>query len=508
MERKNQAINLFGCYIKCSGPLVKVLNDIVIDGRVTIDFEHLSNITIKNVTFTSTVTVTNLDVADRKTFKGCVFEKGLYILGNTIIQNGFGNNFELKEKLVLDSEELPASCFKKMNVNSFEAVFMKKIHNKNLFKNSSSLTVVKLPAMEEYSDVLFAGIKNIQSLSLGGINLPTSKKFLSGCKVGHLTVMNLDTHSKKTLSGLTNCETISLIAPKVKIKKGLFSNLRLINVLYISGQTLEVDKHFLRSVGLVYVDMDIKKPTKDSFSFLDNRIVFGNISFDCVLEGVTLLNNSTVCGYVKVRNIINERYKKVRNKVDSFCSLFPKLSSPRRPFLLKYSMSFSAEPSHFNLIDEENFFIEDDNFVYADFILSRYDKKKTLGNLVVYSLRKDWGYKYLVRLDNLCAHGYSLKDAVKSVNEKALVRAELEKIIVEKESKRYSVDEAVDLYRKVTGACKAGCEAFLKQRKIDKNSTDTFSIEDIALMTENQYGHHYFVKRLELNLDEIKKARQ
>ena len=73
-----------------------------------------------------------------------------------------------------------------------------------------------------------------------------------------------------------------------------------------------------------------------------------------------------------------------------------------------------------------------------------------------------------------CAHGDTIEEAIEEAKEK---RGEIEPL-TDEEKEKYRAEDfkfSVRLFRKLTRACRAGCDEWLKQRGLDHSATMTLA---------------------------------
>ena len=98
---------------------------------------------------------------------------------------------------------------------------------------------------------------------------------------------------------------------------------------------------------------------------------------------------------------------------------------------------------------------------------------------------------YVVKQDDYFAHGETLKEAVKSLQEKILLDTSVEERIDAflseiKQDKEYKAKIFHDWHHKLTGSCEFGRNEFIKQHGIDLN--DLMTVERFVELTKNSYG--------------------
>lgn len=100
---------------------------------------------------------------------------------------------------------------------------------------------------------------------------------------------------------------------------------------------------------------------------------------------------------------------------------------------------------------------------------------------------------FIVKENNQFSHGNTLHEAFESLQEKLYDDStEEERIIKFKEhfsdfSKKYSAKDLFIWHHVLTGSCKAGREAFCKDKGIDVNN-DRFTVYEFIELTKNSYG--------------------
>lgn len=128
--------------------------------------------------------------------------------------------------------------------------------------------------------------------------------------------------------------------------------------------------------------------------------------------------------------------------------------------------------------------------IIADGILSKVVKKR--GNVFRVINHGETSISYLIKNDDIFAHGASLKDAKESLKYKISSRdvSAFEK---------YTLDDELDLitliraYRAITGACELGTRYFCEKHKLPEKMTVREAVE----LTEGQYNHELFKKFFE-----------
>ena len=98
---------------------------------------------------------------------------------------------------------------------------------------------------------------------------------------------------------------------------------------------------------------------------------------------------------------------------------------------------------------------------------------------------------YVVKDDNLLAHGKTLKEAIQSLNEKKWENLDTEEVIEEfcnkfEKGKLYKGTDFFDWHHYLTGSCLQGRESFCKNHGI--NLEDEFTVDEFIEATVNDYN--------------------
>ena len=128
-------------------------------------------------------------------------------------------------------------------------------------------------------------------------------------------------------------------------------------------------------------------------------------------------------------------------------------------------------------------------YVFADGICLKLVSSKTQGHVTVYEC-KDFSNKisYVARSGDKFSHGETIEKSISDLRYK----------ISSRDTSRFSsweiddikpIEELIEAYRVVTGACEAGVKMFLENKNL---SSDKMSVQEAIALTENQYGHECF----------------
>ena len=104
---------------------------------------------------------------------------------------------------------------------------------------------------------------------------------------------------------------------------------------------------------------------------------------------------------------------------------------------------------------------------------------------------------YIIKQNNIFAHGETLHDAMRSLQEKLFENLSEEERIEEfvkchEKDKMYSNKDFFEWHNKLTGSCLAGRNAFVKDHCIDIDGEST--VDEFIKLTENSYGGNIIKK--------------
>jgi len=128
-------------------------------------------------------------------------------------------------------------------------------------------------------------------------------------------------------------------------------------------------------------------------------------------------------------------------------------------------------------------------YVFADGICLKLVSSKTQGHVTVYEC-KDFSNKisYVARSGDKFSHGETIEKSISDLRYK----------ISSRDASRFSsweiddiksIEELIEAYRVITGACEAGVKMFLENKNL---SSDKMSVQEAIALTENQHGHESF----------------
>lgn len=120
--------------------------------------------------------------------------------------------------------------------------------------------------------------------------------------------------------------------------------------------------------------------------------------------------------------------------------------------------------------------------IIADGILSKIISKK--GNVYKVVNHKESEPSYLVKSDDMWAHGQTIEEARDSLRYKISIRdtSTYDGLGLESE---LPLDECIKMYRVVTGACEAGVRDFVESRELK----DKYTIRELLELTKGHFGN-------------------
>lgn len=128
--------------------------------------------------------------------------------------------------------------------------------------------------------------------------------------------------------------------------------------------------------------------------------------------------------------------------------------------------------------------------IICDNILNEYTNKKEINGLEIFKIKNG----YVVKEGELSAHGETIKQCIEDLKFK----------ISNRDTSKYkdctldtivSQEEAIKMYRTITGACEFGTKKFCSNIKLKKE----YSIKEIIDITKGQYGNETFKNFFKLN---------
>jgi len=128
-------------------------------------------------------------------------------------------------------------------------------------------------------------------------------------------------------------------------------------------------------------------------------------------------------------------------------------------------------------------------YVIADGICLKPVSSKTQGHVDVYKC-KDFSNKisYVARSGDKFSHGETIEKSISDLRYKISSR-DASRFSSWKIDDIKSIEELIEAYRVITGACEAGVKMFLESKNL---SNDKMSVQEAITLTKNQHGHESF----------------
>ena len=128
-----------------------------------------------------------------------------------------------------------------------------------------------------------------------------------------------------------------------------------------------------------------------------------------------------------------------------------------------------------------------DKYIYADNILTVYSKVRKHKEYTIYVTPfKNTSKAYVITNGNHYAHCKDIKDGILDIKFKEAER-DLSKYRSLGLDHKMSYEEAVIMYRVITGACSGGTQHFLDTHELSKQKK--YSVREIIELTKGQYGN-------------------
>jgi len=123
-----------------------------------------------------------------------------------------------------------------------------------------------------------------------------------------------------------------------------------------------------------------------------------------------------------------------------------------------------------------------DKYVYADNILTHIKTIKKINDFTLYISP----YKTAVaRKGNTFAHGDSIREAIQDLRFK-MAKKNIEEYRDLTRDSVLTFEEAMMMYRVITGSCQYGVNRFLEENSIEEKN---YTVGEILELTHGQYGH-------------------
>jgi len=134
----------------------------------------------------------------------------------------------------------------------------------------------------------------------------------------------------------------------------------------------------------------------------------------------------------------------------------------------------------------------DRGYVVADGIHQKLLSKKKRGDLEIFTVEKDFltqKKSYVVKRGETFSHGDTLKEAISNLKYKMSSR-DTSKFKKWSKNKSVTLEQAIDAYRTITGACEFGVKRFVESITVPKKLT----IKKVIDLTHGQYGYKKFAE--------------
>jgi hypothetical protein len=128
-------------------------------------------------------------------------------------------------------------------------------------------------------------------------------------------------------------------------------------------------------------------------------------------------------------------------------------------------------------------------YVVADGITRKLISRKKKGSIEVFTVENflDRKEEFVVKKGDQFSHGDTVEDAIKSLRYKLSDR-DTSRFKQWKLTDSVSLDDAIQAYRAITGACEYGVRSFCESRKIP----DKLTVQDVVELTKGSYGNQRF----------------
>jgi len=134
------------------------------------------------------------------------------------------------------------------------------------------------------------------------------------------------------------------------------------------------------------------------------------------------------------------------------------------------------------------------DWCYVDGMVREIVSRKTLNDLTILKTPFD----YIVGKDSVWAHGRTIREATQDYNFKLINEDNLGLIKELDLDKPMSHEEAINVYRTVTRACREGVRQWIS----GKTFPDQITIREIASLTKSAYGGDDFARFFQISQSE------
>lgn len=219
----------------------------------------------------------------------------------------------------------------------------------------------------------------------------------------------------------------------------------------------------------------------------NNFSVNGNLDLENTYL-TTLPQGLTVKGYLDVSNtpitslpeglvVGSALYLK-----NTFITALPK---GIKAFYIDSNENQLSNPNDYTTWQEGDY--KENEYVYADGILTFIKRTRQVGTYTFHQGR--FPNQHVITDGTFYAHCHSLKAGIRDLAFKHAKNLSVEAYEHLTISDTISVDEAITMYRVLTGACQAGVDSFVSSLGKLK---ETYTVQEIISLTKGNYGHETF----------------
>jgi hypothetical protein len=154
-------------------------------------------------------------------------------------------------------------------------------------------------------------------------------------------------------------------------------------------------------------------------------------------------------------------------------------------------LSFTAITTPYKMRNLANGDYEPGRWLYADGILTHITRKKEIAGGYFYYAGKIRGHD-VIQYGDIYAHCKNFRQGMADISFKLAKNRGSDQYKGLALDHELSLEEAITMYRIITGACSAGCEQFAASLGVDLK--DHYTIAEMIEVTKSAYGGHTFAK--------------
>ena len=304
----------------------------------------------------------------------------------------------------------------------------------------------------------FGNLKISGHLYLDGNSLTSLPESFGNLKIGRGLALsnNLLTSLPESFGNLKINGNLNLLCNRIKSIPESFGNIKIGGSLELNNNSLEYLPESFGNLKIGY-NLDL---SHNSLKYLPES--FGNLK----IGGGLWLHN---------------------NRLKSYPESFVNLQIGGRLWINQYKYSPNEGISSMCQTIEED-------WCYVDGMVREIVSKKTLNDLTILKTQFD----YIVGKDSVWAHGRTIREATQDYNFKLINEANLDLIKELDLDKPMSHEEAINVYRTVTRACREG----VRQWMSGKIFPEQITIREIASLTKSAYGGDDFARFFQISQSE------